>query len=234
MTLPLPSPVSDIFAVLDYAAENMEALSQEYLRCAESGVVSGRARVLTHDVLEKCSNALDQIMYATWYSRILPLLQSLPRRGGYFPAAPDEAAYLTALHQWRCRELGTLDPTFDKLLRDYQAFHRPHSEWIIKLRGFARYKHMGIIPQNALAHERRVVIGPMAGAISHGEPIDYGFGYKISEQASLRTGPYTEQKQSWVAFLFENSRTSVPGFCELALNETLKVVTVFQSTLNVP
>jgi hypothetical protein len=224
MVLRKPASPDDIKALLSHTLQLLGDLEQEYRkgRFAATQELT-KARVLTHDIVEKSSNVLDQLMYAVWSKRVRPRLIQLPSRGGYFPAARSEAEYRSALGQWKCADLDRIDPSFDRELRAVQPMAGAQNDWLLELKDLARAKHTGLIPQAAsevqicvpLEHSRRS--GP--GFTRMSIPID---GPKGGEE---------EYWEHWVSLVIEGTRHDALEFCKNARQRTNDIVVRFEATL---
>ncbi|MEP2922394.1 MAG: hypothetical protein ABJP06_16840 [Sulfitobacter sp.] len=105
---PKTDQIKLIEPMLTRANRLVSELGQAYHRDLEGKKVSDEARNLTHEVLEKCSNILDQTMTVLFEYEIKPHLTELPKRGGYFPTAKDEESYRSSLGQWKASQLAEL------------------------------------------------------------------------------------------------------------------------------
>jgi len=67
----------ELKSILDRADELLKDLEGEYTRCLHSHKVTERAKNITHEILEKLRNALDQTMRKAWEntSRLLSLIK---------------------------------------------------------------------------------------------------------------------------------------------------------------
>lgn len=113
--------IAMIRSMLSRADRLLADLEDEYQKCLHEKAVSTGALNLTHEVIEKCTNTLDQLMTHAWTVRIRPTLANPPARGGYFPAARDEAGFRSSLGHWQSTDLDTRDPDFARVLRSYQT-----------------------------------------------------------------------------------------------------------------
>jgi hypothetical protein len=141
--------VESIRSMLMRARELMSELEREYVLLASSDESFSPARSmnLTHEILEKCSNVLDQTMYLAWEVRIKPRLKKGFEPRGYFPAAMDENSYVSTLGQWGAKNLVELDPEFDCLLRSVQPMNSQGFRWLVDLKKLARQKHITLLKQ---------------------------------------------------------------------------------------
>lgn len=124
----------------------LEELQKTYERDLASYSVSPEALNLTHEIIEKCSNVLDQAMSSLFEHNIKSLITEFPKRGGYFPAAEDEHAYRSALGQWRVSNLNELAPIIDTKLRSLQPFADQRNAIFARIRVLANAKHTALKP----------------------------------------------------------------------------------------
>ena len=130
-----------IQSLMSRADRLLSELQMEYDKCLHQQEVSADALNLTHEIIEKCANALDQLMHLSWEIRIAPKLTEPPKRGGYFPAARDEQSYRSTLGQWKATDLDNLDPTFAEILRHFQPMTSAENSWLADLRDLSSKKH---------------------------------------------------------------------------------------------
>ncbi|WP_370231221.1 hypothetical protein, partial [Cognatishimia sp.] len=71
--------IEEIDSLVERAQELFEDLEVAYNRDLEAKEVSKKAKNLTHEVLEKCSNILDQTMTICFELDIRPHLTELPK-----------------------------------------------------------------------------------------------------------------------------------------------------------
>ncbi len=146
-----------IRSLLDRADTLCRELETELNKCLAAQDVTSLALNLTHEVIEKCANALDQIMTATYEQHIKPKLAAPPKRGGYFPATETEDEFKSAMGQWGAANIDVLDPRLAKILRSVQPMTSAANLWLKQLRWIAAQKHAGLIPQKKI-EERRVTV----------------------------------------------------------------------------
>lgn len=235
--LPKPSSIADIEAVAKHANKIAGELRTLYEASLLAQNVSSEARIATHDVIEKCCNAFDQLMYAGWYKRIYPKLAKPPKRGGYYPAAESEASYRSTLGQWGCSDLDAVDPDMDRDLKALQPFVDPSYQWIADLRRISPAKHTGLIPQTRIEQHRVTVSGPNGG-ISW-DPTAVRFGSSVSvngapidprTQMPVATPGVTVNKQVWVSFQIEGTGLDALSFCEISARKTLEVIATLKKS----
>lgn len=219
----------------------LSELTTEYDKCQQKKFVSDDACNITHEILEKCSNALDQLMYAAWSARIAPQLTELPKRGGYFPIARDEKSYKSMLRQWKAESIESMDAEFSRILRECQPMTNPQNEWMAKLRELANKKHSGLLPQTKIENKITTVergdgaiswdagqVRFSPGVVILGAPID-----ARTQLPKPMPGMHTKS-EIWVTFILEGTNLNALGFCQSAVAGTKRLIEIFASTLSLP
>lgn len=206
-------------------------LEKTYHRDLEAKDVSAEARNLTHEILEKCSNILDQAMAIFFEKEIRPLLSELPKRGGYFPVAKDEAAYRSSLGQWKAVDLGVLAPNLDAKLRSLQPFTDSRNSILLRMRELANRKHTSLAPQKRLEDRRVSVAAPGGGSVSWGSGVTFGSGVSVMgvpinprTQMPAHTQGIDIRVERWVSFHFEDGGENALSFCKESISATRRVV----------
>ncbi len=194
-------------SMLDRADALVNELEKEYDNCLHGKEVSSEALILTHEVVEKCSNILDQLMTLAWTVRIKPNLQTLPKRGGYFPAARDEESFRSSMGQWQALNIDTLDTDLSRVLRSYQPMTDSKNEWISVLRDLAAKKHTGLEPQTRREDRRVTVEDAGSGSVSWGPGVTFGGGVSAM---GAPIDPQTQMPVPVSAFLIYNFGTCPP------------------------
>jgi hypothetical protein len=213
-------------------------LQQAYDACLKTQSVSEEALNITHEVIAKCSDALDQIMHTTWESRIAHKLQKLPKRGGYFPAASDEQSYRSTLGQWNMTNLEEIDPEFDRILRSYQPMTNEKNKWISQLRDLANKKHTGLVPQKRY-EEVRTRVERGGGAISWSSGVRFSGGMRVlgvpidpRTQLPIPMADTKVTREIWVSFYLEGTQINALPFCQYAVSATKKIIDNFAEELS--
>lgn len=225
----------DKVALLKSMVERADALLGDlrsiYDRDLEAQQVSPEALNLTHEVIEKCSNALDQSMALLFEREIKPHLERVPTRGGYFPAAGDEQSYRSTLGQWGAADLANLNPQVDAKLRSLQPFADGANAIYGKIKSFAAHKHNGLKPQKRLQEKRVTVSRSGMGGVSWGSGVTFGSGVSVM---GVPINPITQMPvhdrgidvavEQWVSFLIEETGENALGFCTSAVAATKAAV----------
>ncbi|MCR5870317.1 MULTISPECIES: hypothetical protein [unclassified Sphingomonas] len=199
-------------------------LGRTYGRDLHNKTISHDALNLTHEIIEKCSNALDQAMALLWQRNIKPHLSKVPTRGGYFPAAKDENGYRSTMGQWGVANLAALNPTIDAKLRQLQPFARSENSIYARIKEIAATKHTGLQPQRRYEQQSRVNVISGAGQVSWGPGVTFGHGVSVlgvpidpRTQMPAHTQGIDVTIEHWVSFHFEKGGEDALGFCQAAI-----------------
>jgi hypothetical protein len=229
----------EIRSLMQRADALLAELQEEYRKCLAAKEVSFAARNLTHEVLEKCANALDQVMHLAWQTRVAPKLSVLPKRGGYFPAARDEQSYRSSLGQWNVSDLESIDSDFDALLRRHQPFTRPDGTWLAVVKDLAAKKHTGLVPQRRVENRRVLVSRLGGGHVSWGSGVTFGSGVSVlgvpidpQTQLPMASSQIQTQIEIWVAFQIEGTNLNAFDLCQEAVLGTKQILEDFQTTMS--
>ena len=227
-----------ILSLVDRAAALYNELTVEYEKCLKAKDVTDNACNLTHEIIEKCSNALDQIMFHAWDLRIAPTLVTKPTRTGYFPAANNMEGYKSSLGQWGIVDLANIDKQFNDVLIKHQPFTDFQNAWIVQLKELARSKHTGLIPQKKIIEPRTTVSRPGSGSVSWGSGVTFGGGVSVmgvpinpATQLPIPSVHVDVKVEHWVSFLLEGTSLNALIFCKTALEKTRKIIEQFTAEL---
>jgi hypothetical protein len=222
-------------SLLDRADELLKDLEKEYEKCLHSKEVSERAKNITHEVLEKLRNALDQTMWKAWDKYISPNISDKDRERTlvYFPITDD----LNSFHSARGRGLWQNLEKRNKQLYDFllniQPFYSDENKWLCLLREIAaKGKHVRLAPQKRKESRRITVSRNNVGSVSWDQSsIRYAPGVSIlgapidpKTQRTIPTPGVTEQVEIWVYFTFEGYNVNAFRFCEDACQKTRKLI----------
>lgn len=224
---------SQIVSQIERSFHLLEQLDEVYRRDLHEKCVSDDAKILTHEVIEKCSNILDQAMSFLFDERIKPKLSVLPQRGGYYPATADEQGYKSTLGQWKASDLGRIAPEIDAKLRSLQPFVDPRNAIYKRIKDIAAKKHTGLLPQTKLENKtvraQRIGGGPMVQW--NPAAVRFGPGVRI---AGVPVNPQTQLPEPnqnvdvtitvWVRFLLEDSGEDAFALCRDAVDATKAAV----------
>jgi len=147
---------NDIFALFERSKEHLSEMVKEYGICMERGNITPRAKIITHQALSLCRNALDHAMRfywnQKWYSR-LSKTQKSSFNLVYFPVARSKKDFRNKLNKNKMDNLKICDPTVYKFLADCQAFNNDNYQWLHSLNALAgEGKHEHLIEQKRIDH----------------------------------------------------------------------------------
>jgi hypothetical protein len=233
-------PAELIRSLLVRADKLLVELRATYQTDLNAKAVSNEALNLTHEVIEKCANALDQTMTLAWETRIKPGLAKLPAKGGYFPAARTEEGFRSSMGQWGAADIDTRDKDFAAALRAYQPMTSAENNWLATLRDLSAKKHTGLVPQKR-QEERRVTVRGAGGAVSWGSGVRFGSGVSVMgarvdprTQIPVATPGVTTTVETWVSFHLADTGTDALAFCTNAVAKSRAIVDRFVRDLKLP
>ncbi|MCE7796551.1 hypothetical protein LWE61_08240 [Sphingobium sufflavum] len=216
-----------LYSMIVRADKLATELQEIYQRDLEEKNISPEALNLTHEVIEKCSNTLDQSMSVLFQREIRPHLQNPPVKGGYFPAGKDENAYRSTLGQWGAADLRSINPSVDAKLRSLQPFTDDKNGIYARIKGFAAHKHTGLRPQLRSEQRRVNVTRPGVGGVSWGPGVTFSGAVSVM---GVPINPYTQMPahnrdidvtvENWVRFLIEDTGEDALAFCKSAISAT--------------
>lgn len=225
-------PADHIESMMPRAENLLVELSSVYIRDLSAQKVSLEALNITHEIIEKCSNALDQGMTAVFESYVKDKLSARPKRGGYFPTAADEGSYRSAMGQWGIVQPELLIPDLDAKLRSLQPFTNAANAIYARIRSLANQKHTKLVPQTR--HEnKRVNISSTGGggSVSWGEGVQFGQGVSLMgvpidphTQMPVHTRGINATIQTWVSFHLESGDGEARDFCSRAIAATRRAI----------
>lgn len=219
-------------SMIDRADKLLAELEGVYRRDLAAKDVSAEALNITHEVIEKCSNVLDQAMTLIFNSQISPLLTTQPKRGGYFPVAKDEQSYRSTLGQWNASNLGDILPSIDEKLRALQPFTSGNNAVYLRIRELANKKHTELTPQKRAERQRVNVNRPGMGGVSWSRSgVRFGAGVQVM---GVPIDPHTQMPvpssqvevtvETWVSFHLSDTGEDALAFCRSAIAGVRRVV----------
>jgi hypothetical protein len=225
---------NELKSVLDRAEELLKDLEKEYGNCLASREVTERARNISHEVLEKLRNALDQTMRKSWEKHIAPNISREERSNArvYFPIADDLNSFRSILGRGHVKEHSYPKELYDFLL-SRQPFSSKENKWLDILSKIAvEGKHIKLTPQKRTEIKRTTVrrdgIGSVAwdsssttfssGVSVMGAPID------PRTQRIIPTPGVVQEVEIWVTFIFEGYSVNALGFCKEACQKTRMLI----------
>lgn len=223
--------VSLLYSMMDRADKLVGELQSIYNRDLKAKNVSPEALNLTHEIIEKCSNALDQSMSLLFFRAIKPYLQNPREKGGYFPAGKDENSYRSTLGQWGAKDLQIINADADAKLRSLQPFTNGKNDIYARIKAFAAHKHTGLRPQIRTEQRRVNVTRPGAGGVSWGPGVRFSgnvsvMGVPIDPRTQLpaHNNGIDVQIETWINFLIEGTGEDAAGFCKDAIAATRSAI----------
>jgi hypothetical protein len=221
-------------SLLDRADELFKDLEKEYEKCLHSQEVTERAKNITHEVLEKLRNALDQTMWKAWDKYIAPNISSLERGRArvYFPIAGDLHSFRSTFGRGYLQSLEQHNKELYDFLLKRQPFYSRENHWLDFLATIAAKKHVGLAPQKRSESRRTKVSRNGVGSVSWDQSaVTYETGVSIlgaqinpKTQRIIPTHGVTEQVEIWVNFTFEGYDVNANGFCKEACEKTRKLI----------
>ncbi|KKM67410.1 hypothetical protein LCGC14_1471420 [marine sediment metagenome] len=143
---------NDIFALFERSKEHLGEMKTEYGICIEEGFITPRAKIITHQALSLCRNALDHAMRCYWnqeWYNHLSITQQSSYNLVYFPVAWSKEDLRRKLKNYKMKDLKICKPTVYKFLADCQAFNNVNYIWLQQLNSLAgKGKHEHLIEQN--------------------------------------------------------------------------------------
>lgn len=136
-------------SMFDRAKELTNELEEEYNQCLKSRDISERSKNLTHEILEKLRNILDQKMRLFWEKHLAVGLSEKEWRVAkvYFPITENTEAFLSTLGRARMKNLeGRNKKAYDFLIGK-QVFSSKENNWLITLKKIVNQKHIRLVPQ---------------------------------------------------------------------------------------
>jgi len=228
---PKTEQIDLIESMLTRANMLVSELEQAYHHDLEAKKVSDEARNLTHEVLEKCSNILDQTMTVFFEHEIKQYLTELPKRGGYFPTAKDEKSYRSSLGQWKASQLAMLAPMLDAKLRSLQPFADPKNVIFSRMRDLANRKHTGLAPQKRSEDRRVNVASAGGGSVTWGQGVTFGSGVSVMgvpidprTQMPAHTQGISVKVEKWISFHFDDNGDDALSFCQESVRAARRAV----------
>jgi hypothetical protein len=229
----IDSELNSLKAMIARAEKLVAELGAAYDHDLQAQNVSLEALNITHEIVEKCSNVLDQAMTLFFNRKIAPLLVKLPKRGGYFPVARNEDSYRSTMGVWNASDLQTLSPELDAKLRSLQPFSAEENVIYARIRELANKKHTSLVPQVRQEQSRVSVARAGSGGVSWGPGVTFGGGVSVmgapiepQTQMPAHNHGIDVSKEIWVNFLFKEGGENALAFCRQAPLATDRVLDV--------
>ena len=127
---------------------------EEYRISIENGVVTLRAKIITHQALSLCRHALDHAMRFYWNKKVYDLLPEEKKERIhliYFPVSWNEKQFLNKLENNNLKDLEIHDPKIYDFLFNCQYFNNDNYRWLQILNRLAgKGKHEQLIEQKRI------------------------------------------------------------------------------------
>lgn len=120
----------EIIAMFDRAKEFYDELMEEYKKCIEKNEISNRARIITHDIIEKCRHALDHSIRVYWNKNYSHLYS---HKWVYFPITGKKEYFNDRLSKQKMENLINEDPKMYNFLLNCQVFTNKKYQWLYYL-----------------------------------------------------------------------------------------------------
>lgn len=212
------------------AGQLSRELEAVYNRDLAAKSVSVEARNLTHEVIEKCSNIMDQAMSLCFERDIKPVVPN-PLERGYFPTATDEQSYRSSMGKWGAADLSVIAPAVDAKIRSLQPFASPQNTIFARIRSLANKKHTSLAPQKRVESKRVNVTSPSGGGVSWGPGVTFGPGVSVMgvpidprTQMPAHSRGIDIKVEVWVSFEFEEGGENALVFCKSAVSAAKRVI----------
>lgn len=227
---------SELQSMLDRAGELLKELKDEYESSLGVQKVTNKAKILTHEILEKLRHALDHTMSRAWEKFIAPNLSEEDKEKAhvYFPIGKNPHALASILGQAKIRNLEVINkPLYDFLLKK-QPFSANENQWLELLNKIAgKGKHFRLTPQKSQKVIRRKGYKPKGVTlISKDEDIpkiivdirDTSKPFHPKTQTVLPAPNYIEESVELTSFVFSGYGVDAFGFCIEAHTKTRALI----------
>lgn len=213
--------------------ELINELETEYDKCLDKKDVSDKARVVTHEIIEKISNVLDQTARFLWEKFLASDLSNSEKQKAiiYFPKSEDEHSFKSILGRWMVKDLETKYPKILNFFLSKQPFINEANKWLENVGKLASQKHIDLVPQKReeITHIR---ISSQSGTVHLiSERVKFGSGVSIlgapvdpTTQRIIPTLGVEEKIEKWTSFVLEGYDLDALGFCKDSYNKVKNIV----------
>ena len=220
-------------AQLERTNELIIELETEYDKCLDKKDVSDRAGVVTHEVIEKLSNILDQSARMIWRKHLAISLTDQDKRRAmiYFPKSKDRHSFDSTIGRWMIKDLEKNNPKIFNFFLSKQPFLSSNNNWLEILGQLASQKHIDLVPQKKeeITH---IKISSKAGTVHLiSEQVKFGSGVSIlgapvdpNTQRIIPTPGVEEKIEKWVSFVLEGYGLNALEFCKDTYNKVKNIV----------
>lgn len=230
---------NDVCALFERSKEHLSEMVTEYGICIEEGIITPRAKIITHQALSLCRNALDHAMRfywnQKWYNR-LSKTQKSSFTLVYFPIARSKKDFHKKLNKYKMDNLKILDPTIYRFLADCQAFININYIWLRQLNSLAgKGKHEHLIEQKRkdythytleFAPEGKVIWRVSTTKVDPDNLAQTRKKYINSEELPENVG-LKETVMQRSSFTISEIKQEALLFCQEAQQKTIELVTDF-------
>lgn len=220
----------DLSDQLDRVEELVDELEKEFNKVFLAKEISGRAKNITHEIIEKLSNILDQMARKLWEKYVSKNLTNGERKKArvYFPIAKDKNSFDSILG----RSVKDFKENYPSLYAYYlskQPF-TSRDNWLSILRDIAGEKHIGLVPQKReeITH---MTIASNTGTVHFiSENVKFGPGVAIlgapvdpATQRIIPTPGVEEKIEKWISFVIDKHNVDALQFCKES-NKKVKIL----------
>lgn len=220
---------------LDRVGELLKELEDEYNKSLSLQKVSDRALVITHEVVEKLSNLLDQIANKIWLKEVgINLTEEEKIKVGkriYFPAQTKKEDFDNKLVEWKAKDAENNYPNLYKFFKKLQPFNSQDNLWIKYLKELASKKHVDLIPQKKQVITNITYSNANGTVMFNAESVQFGAGASILgapvdpiTQRIVPTPGVNEKMEKWVSFKPEGYDLDSLGFCKNGYSYTMAII----------
>ncbi|GAH81485.1 unnamed protein product [marine sediment metagenome] len=127
---------NEIFALFERSKEHLSEMVEEYEICKEKGIITPRAKIITHQALSLCRHALDHAMRFYWNEKWYDRLSETQKSDFnlvYFPVAWREKNFANKLNNNKMKDLKIYAPMVYGFLFNCQAFNNDNYKWLHNL-----------------------------------------------------------------------------------------------------
>lgn len=227
---------SELKSMLDRADELLDELKDEYESSASAQKVTGRAKNLTQEILEKLRHALDHTMSRAWEKFIAPNLSKEDRESArvYFPIGKNPHAIASILGQAKIRNLEKVNKSLYDFLLKKQPFSAKENRWLDLLSKIAgKGKHFRLTSQKSqkVIHRKRYKPKGLT-LISKDADIpkiilgiqDTSKPVHPKTQTVLPAPDFLEKVEEWTIFVFNGYGVNAFAFCNEAYTKTRALI----------
>ncbi len=229
----------EILALFERSKEHLSEMVKEYGICIKKGIITPRAKIITHQALSLCRHALDHAMRFYWNEKWSDRLSEKQKSGFYlvyFPVAWSEEDFPNKLHKYKMDDLRIYDPTVYNFLFNCQLFNNENYQWLYDLNALAgEGKHEHLIEQKRIdythytleyAPEGKVIWGVSTTKVDPNNIAQKRYEYIGSEELPEDRGLIETVKQR-SSFTIKKIEREALLFCYEAREKAIELVKEF-------